>query len=328
LTPNEESLPTIGQAISNWLGIQLPAIPMPQTLKNFDKAVGKILLAVGENVETRIKSNTAKAEIKGKLNVEGMYRTEEEKRKIENRAETTKAALEEIKSNPGQEDAKDEIEDDWLNAFARISEDKSSEELQILFGKILAGEIKRPGSFSLRTMQTMATISKADAETLSRLLSYSIDSMIVPFHKNKNKQPTHIERLFLEELGIAGHPSEIGGMEMTVTVEPNTKRLLQGSHLAILIDNQMPEAVKISIPGQILTSIGRELIKIANPPDTDIEFLKNLSEEIYKNLRTTYATQMDKNILDVHVATTEPVGENRFRFQVVYSPKTSISAGQ
>ena len=159
-------LPTVGELISNWLGVQLPTIPLPQTMRNLDKAVGRLVLACGENVETRIKGNTAAAKARGKINVDGMYRTEDEKRKLENRAATSKAAMEDIQASAPTTDAQKEIEDDWLNVFARIAEDKSSEELQILFGRILSGEVKRPGSFSLRTLQIMATISKVDAEQL------------------------------------------------------------------------------------------------------------------------------------------------------------------
>ena len=88
-------LPTIGQTISNWLGVQLHTVALPQTLKNIDKAVGKIILVVGENFEARIKGNTARAIATDKINLDGLFRTEE-KRKLENRAAATKVALENI----------------------------------------------------------------------------------------------------------------------------------------------------------------------------------------------------------------------------------------
>jgi hypothetical protein len=62
-----DQLPTISEAIFNWFGVQPPAIPMKQTLKNLDKALSKIVLSMGENLETRIKSNTAKSKARGKL---------------------------------------------------------------------------------------------------------------------------------------------------------------------------------------------------------------------------------------------------------------------
>ena len=136
------ALPSMSDWIANWLGFQLPSIPMPQTVRNFDKAVGKILLAAGDNAEARIKANTGKAKAKGRIEIDGLYRTDEEKRKLENRAATVKIAVDEMNDKPGQQDARDEIDDDWLNLYSRLAEDKSSEELRSLFGKILAGEIR------------------------------------------------------------------------------------------------------------------------------------------------------------------------------------------
>jgi hypothetical protein len=200
--PDNNELPTIGQLISNWLGVQLPTVALPQTLKNIDKAIAKIVLAGGENVEARIKGNTAKAKATNKINLDGLFRTEEEKRKLENRAAATKAALEDIEANPITVDATAEIDDDWLNLFVRLSEDKSSEELQRLFGRILSGEIQRPRSFSLRTVQLMSIISKQDADALSTLLSYAIGGTILPYDKEENGRPTAGERLLLEELVV------------------------------------------------------------------------------------------------------------------------------
>ena len=44
----------------------------------------------------------------------------------------------------------EEISDDWLNQFREYACQKSSEEAQDLFSKVLAGEIRKPGSFSLQ----------------------------------------------------------------------------------------------------------------------------------------------------------------------------------
>jgi hypothetical protein len=187
--PGDNPLPTMSDWIANWLGFQLPAIPMPQTVKNLDKAVGKILLAAGENAEARIKSNTGKAKAKGKIEVEGMYRTDEEKRKLENRAATVRIAVDEVNDKPQQQDAAQEIDDDWLNLYAKIAEDKTSEELQSLFGKILAGEIQRPGTFSLRTLQFLSTLSRSDAQEISRFFSYAIAGLYQPSKRLTDDDP-------------------------------------------------------------------------------------------------------------------------------------------
>ena len=47
----------------------------------------------------------------------------------------------------------EEVDEDWKTRFFNIAEDVSSSEMQDLWGKILAGEVARPGSYSVRTLE-------------------------------------------------------------------------------------------------------------------------------------------------------------------------------
>ncbi len=58
-----------------------------------------------------------------------------------------------------------ELDEDWLNVFERFAEDASSERLQGLWGRVLAGEVRRPGRFSTRTLRFLSEFSQADALT-------------------------------------------------------------------------------------------------------------------------------------------------------------------
>jgi hypothetical protein len=252
-----------------------------------------------------------------------MYRTEEEKRKLENRIKTTKLAVEELERQPGEAtDASSEIEDDWLNLFARLCEDKSSAELQILFGKILSGEVRRPGSFSLRTVQMMATISKSDAAAVSKFLSFSLDGAIVPFQSGDNA-PTDSDRLLMEELGVAGHPSRIGGMALNVTVEPNSKALCNGIGLGILIENKTGNRVTFPISGQPVSTSARELIPIANSPKTDLDFLKAVAQNVYSHLQGAHGADVENGSISVHVVATHLIAPNSYRYELVFTATKS-----
>lgn len=63
------------------------------------------------------------------------------------------------------------ISDDWLNTFEIEGAPKSSEEMQLLFGRILAGEIQRPGTFSIKTLKTMGEIDSTVAGLFQNLCS-------------------------------------------------------------------------------------------------------------------------------------------------------------
>jgi hypothetical protein len=260
---------------------------MPQTFKNLDKAASKILLAAGENAEARIKANTGKQKAKGKIEVDGLYRTDEEKRKLENRAATVKVAIDEMNEKPAQQDAKQEIEDDWLNVYARFAEDKTSEELQSLFGKILAGEIRNPGTFSLRTLQFVSTLSREEAHKISKFCSFAFGGNIVPTPEDLNaeKVPGLRSRILMEELGIASSANPIGGLSFNCQVRPHSKYALIGSGYAIIVSNNADDSLKFAVACQVLTKPGQELIAIANPPKASIEYLKRVAQLVFGKIQ-------------------------------------------
>jgi hypothetical protein len=61
------------------------------------------------------------------------------------------------------------ISEDWLNAFESEAAQISSEQMKNLFAKVLAGEIRRPTSYSIKTIKLMAQLDNR-AATLFRLL--------------------------------------------------------------------------------------------------------------------------------------------------------------
>jgi hypothetical protein len=308
MSDDTDKLPTIKEWLESTLGLQLPAISLPQTLKNADKALGKIVLAAGENVEAKIRGATQKSKAQRKIELEQMFRTADEKRKFENRLAATQLALEQINQNPGDSDAKSEIEDDWLNLFARMAEDKTSEELRQLFGKILAGEIRRPGSFSLRTLQLVSTLRRSDAEAVANFLPFAIDQMVVPFRKNKTQLPNAGTRLLMQELGVAlGNPGQLGGISLGFAVPPNQRILKSASKIGVLIQNDSSNEVGLSIPGQTLTQAAKELINIANLPASDYSFVEEFGKAIATQCKQRQLDDYKSDKLLVHIVDLSPM---------------------
>lgn len=64
-----------------------------------------------------------------------------------------------------------EISDDWLNEFRDVACKKSSEEAQDLFAKVLAGEIRKPGSISLLALTTLANMDQEVANLFNTFCS-------------------------------------------------------------------------------------------------------------------------------------------------------------
>ncbi len=70
------------------------------------------------------------------------------------------------------------ISEDWLNAFESEAAQMSSEQMQRLFGRILAGEIRRPTSYSIKTIKLMSQLDNRAATLFSLLCSLSISTRV------------------------------------------------------------------------------------------------------------------------------------------------------
>lgn len=90
-----------------------------------------------------------------------------------NREKTVQLAFDDLKANPPKEDAKAEIDPDWLEMFSRIAETKSNEDVQLFLSKILSGEIRNPGTFSPKTIQTLSLLDQNTAKIFQAFCNVS-----------------------------------------------------------------------------------------------------------------------------------------------------------
>lgn len=67
-----------------------------------------------------------------------------------------------------------EISDDWLNEFENYAKLKSSDDMKMIFGKILSGEIKEPGTFSIRTVRLISQLDNQAAKLFQLLCSNTV----------------------------------------------------------------------------------------------------------------------------------------------------------
>ncbi|MCW5202642.1 DUF2806 domain-containing protein [Desulfobulbus sp. US5] len=73
------------------------------------------------------------------------------------------------------------VDEDWTTRFFNIAEDVSNEQMQQLWGRILAGEIKKPKTYSLRTLEALRNISPEEAEVFCNIGNYTIIIENTPF---------------------------------------------------------------------------------------------------------------------------------------------------
>ena len=93
-----------------------------------------------------------------------------EVKKQKNIDAVTMIAAEELKNENTVSDTP--VNEDWTVRFFNVVEDVSDEMMQQLWGRILAGEVKSPNSFSIRTIECLKNITKPEAELFTRAANF------------------------------------------------------------------------------------------------------------------------------------------------------------
>jgi hypothetical protein len=298
--PSATEKPSLLDWLETFLPFRLPRIPFVRTAANLDKAAAMIVLAGGENVAARIQSSTSSISARtdaeraliefGKTQITAdarkdiaaralEYAVGDALRKQENRENILRLATEELAKNPPSEEAETEIEDDWLNAFRQYAETKSKSDLQQLWAKILAAEIRKPGSSSLRTLDFLSTISSDDANRIVQGFSFVIKEGFIPYFAYEQDFLDYGRLLFLQEMGIVAGLYGLGGSawrgEAHAQQGWNPPNVVQISYYDKMAAIQSPDAqYKIEVPAAILTSIGRELFQITETKSPNYDYFR------------------------------------------------------
>lgn len=67
---------------------------------------------------------------------------------------------------------------DWTTKFSRYCEDDSNEEAQKIWSKLLANEIRKPGSFSVKSLSLLSEMDTETAVMFSKIVDMSLGNII------------------------------------------------------------------------------------------------------------------------------------------------------
>lgn len=161
---------------------------------------------------------------------------------------------------------------DWTARFFDGAQEVSSEELQKLWGRILAGEVKSPGQTSLRTLSILRDMTQQDAMDFSNLMRFRISNFI--FHNH----PV-LEEALDEISNCLSHFSHIGllssfGAPKTIILGDNGQWVGEHCGHALIIEGErrgsiLPmEGIDSNSIASVVTAAGIELAKICqNEPN-------------------------------------------------------------
>jgi hypothetical protein len=172
-------------------------------------------------------------------------------------------------------------DDDWITRFFSYSQDVSSQQMQELWGRILAGEVKKPGSYSLRTLDFVKNITKSDAqilETVGKLALRIPGGMAIIaiqdkdwLQKNRGIYPMH--QFLLGELGVM-YPSDLAFRAFN---DSNIGEVALFGDDYLLIIKRGEIKSEIQLPIWKFTGIGQELLPLIQKP-LDMEYLESIGK--------------------------------------------------
>lgn len=275
-------------------------------ISSIEKACGAIYRPIGTRLEAdaeayKIKKiESAKSESKNKSLVDAantkieIKRLESnEKASIEARAQERKRHSETKKlknldncvaiaiSNTSDNDISDASRDpnlDWLEEWVLHAERANSEDMQEMWGRILSGEVKQPGSFSIKSLTVLSNLSYEEAELFERLcnlLCHYFDKPILITGSDKNSllyqlisnSRTNIE---LNEFGISASglmTLKEAGLIFTETL--GFGNLSKGDEIYVSYQDRKFTLIakhgKPHILGYSLTPAGAELSTLTTP---------------------------------------------------------------
>ena len=192
-----------------------------------------------------------------------------------NREKIAKLAIEDFRSNQTKDtvDAKAEIEDDWLNTFTELSSLKSNVEIQVLWGKILAGKIRQPSSFSLQSLHLLSRLDTNDARLIHEMLG-NVISLASPFIYKSPMWGDISQFIHCEDLGIISSVSGNINTQLNISEAPPHFKLIDVKIIFSGVEMIMTVPRKnLSIPSINVTRFGRELITISEGLKVNEQYL-------------------------------------------------------
>ena len=75
-------------------------------------------------------------------------------------------------ANMGEKVSEEPVDRDWISRFFDTCKDISKEELQKIWGRLLAGEVARPNSYSINTLSILKNLNQEDAQLFNDFCSY------------------------------------------------------------------------------------------------------------------------------------------------------------
>ena len=198
------------------------------------------------------------------------------------------------------------IDPNWVWRYIDDVETIGNETMQALWAKLLAGEIKTPNTFSLRTLNVLKNMTQAEAVLFEKIASYvftcrsniGIDYFLFAHEFIDNAGIKYDELQILSEAGLISLMSGVSiGFPIKARESENIN--LYNSNLCYKITNITDRGIDYLHPAYCLSESGKQLLKIININKIEKNYLEEQKKFIYYSLLgdkvKTYTVKVEEN---------------------------------
>jgi len=198
----------------------------------------------------------------------------QEMKKQQNIDDVVDAAYHELENVVNVSD--EPLDEDWITSFFDFVANISSHQMQVVWGKLLAGEITQPGSFSIRTLDILRKLSQNEAMLFKKIIPLILkcpgDSSGTFFDYFILNGGTEEDDDILTKYGIifpniltlkeSGLISGESILVIEFKIKPHEKEFIEGYDAIIEIENTSDEVLHVAHSAYVLTETGKELYQV------------------------------------------------------------------
>lgn len=185
--------------------------------------------------------------------------------------------------NDPQEPPDKEVDDDWFFRWRKLVGEVGAEQLQALWGRVLAGEIRSPGAFSLRTLEFLKNLSQSEAQLIEKIGPFVINGEMLVLVESgdpdilEHEGVTFVLRLRLEELGILSSREKLT-RRMPSNVGERFESYLESHGRVVLLRHENPRQ-ELVVSAHRLTDLGSQVVGIGSFEPHE-GYLRHIGESI------------------------------------------------
>lgn len=249
---------------------------------------------------------------------------------LEKVLEFTKDILQSKKYNNSERQQADNqteetISPDWFNIFEKEASQKSTEDMQLRFAQVLAGEIEKPGSHSIKTVKALGDMDQTTADLFQKLCSVCVvlevpfENRIIdirvpaiggnPGQNSLSKYGLSFSQLnILNEYGLIISDYNSYNDYKIAIINTNSQVglpfRLQGQYWFLKPSPERTESNEFRVNGVALSNVGRELFHIIDYTPIP-QYTQDLKE------------YFNKEQLEMVKIVIERVGQQGMRFHII-----------